>query len=398
MSVSVKEIASIMRGYGTLTANPEWEKAAKLQDLWFGLDRHVATPVAPDRFDFAFNAGPDQTGITLAWLQMPVVDTDGRAKAAFDTLQKLVLEEQGDARGFIKDQANKLFETSPSNKVELGAIEWLPNADLRAFHAQRVSNSPVVTSPLLTPLDPLLGTLGGFNFYAIPVGTATKGADGVANVVISRFVVYALDSYDFNGPQELGFFESPDQISKFPNLSNTRIENSQYVTWRDSAEGGGKGGDFLVMTDTKSVGLQLSFAYSPPPTVNGAWLSNDEKHRFSIATDGKTADWTETGTETGIVWRKTLPVTRQGSQWRIERPNNDDEVLKMLGFSDLALREAILKHDPHPSYLVLGLQGPKLAAKWSGMVVKKKASGAFDKLVQPEDPANPARDYTFLRN
>ena len=70
----------------------------------------------------------------------------------------------------------------------------------------------------------------------------------------------------------------------------------------------------------------------------------------------------------------------------------------MLSFQDAALQQAILAHDPHPSFLVLTQQGGGLTAKWSGMRVKKTPQGAFSSLVQPEDPAYPPSDYAFQRS
>jgi hypothetical protein len=185
-------------------------------------------------------------------------------------------------------------------------------------------------------------------------------ADGSVKVDISDFVLYALDSFDFVGTQLLGFFKSPDQVSKSPFDGGTLIANSDYNRWRASAEANGKGGDFLVMTDARTVHLPVSFTFMPPPSANGTWASSDPKRRFALAIKGDLVEWTENGPETGIVYKRTLPVTRQGDQWRIERPNDEIAVLSMLGFQDTVLQQAILNHRPHltPPSSSLGCRVP----------------------------------------
>lgn len=397
MPVSVTQIASIMRAFGQKIANMEWEKAAKLQEIWFGLAAHVAAPTPPDHFDFSVVVWPEQSGITMDWLLRPEVDTDGRAKMAFGILQALAIDSGGDARKAIIAQVTAQFEKTAENSVELGVIKWDRSMDVKAFHAQRVESSAVVTDLGITPIDPLLGGLGSFNFYAVPVGTAKRAADGTVAVHVTDFVTYVMDSFDFEGLQPLGFFALPDSISKTPFDGGWPITNGTYGDWRNGAEAKGKGGDFLLVTDAKTVHTPVVFAFTEKPTISGTWRSTDANGRFSLAIKGDSAEWTETGPETGLVYKKTLPVVQQGPEWRIERPNNDLAVLRMLGFQDAALQQAILARDPHPSFLVLRLQGPILATKWSGMRVKKTPQGTFQSLVQPEDPAYPPGDYLFTR-
>lgn len=394
MTISVKDVAAIMQAFGRTNGNAEWEKAAKLQDIWFNYNEHVTTPVPPDIFDFTNIAWPSMTGITIEWLLRSDVDRDGRVKMAFGMLQGIVLDEHGEVRSNLKAMINSLFERTAKNTVELGAIKWSPNVDVKAFHAQRVAFTSVVTDPLSTPIDPLLGTMGSFNFYAIPVGRARKHANGAVTVEITDFVLYALDSFDFVGVQPLGFFKSPDQISKSPFDGGTLISNADYNIWRNEHK---KGGDFLVMTDCRTAHLPVRFEFTPPASINGTWRSTDPKGRFEIAVNGNTVEWTEIGLETGIEYKKTLRSTHQGEQWTIFRPNNDVAVLKMLGFTDPTLQQAILNHEPHASFLIIKLQGSGLTAKWHGLRVQKTPQQAFKKLIQPEDPSYPPSEYSFSR-
>ncbi len=397
MPVSVTQVAPIMRAFGQKNLNMEWEKAVNLQEIWFGLTGHVAAPTPPDSFDFSVVVWPEQTGITMDWLLRPDVDTDGRAKMAFGILQALAIDPSGNARKAIIEQVTALFERTAASSIELGAIKWSKDMDVKAFHAQRVESSAVVTDLGTTPIDPLLGGLGSFNFYAIPIGTAKRAADGTVAVHITDFVTYVMDSFDFEGFQPLGFFAPPDSISKAPLDGGWPITNGDYRDWRSSVEAKGKGGDFLLVTDAKTVHTPVAFSFTPKPTITGTWRSTDAKGRFSLTIEGESAKWTEIGSETGLVYKTNLAMVQQGADWRIERPNNDLTVLRMLGFQDATLQQDILTHNPHPSILVLRLQGTSLAAKWSGMRVKKTPQGAFQSLVQPEDPAYPPSDYLFAR-
>ena len=395
----VPKIGSIMREFGKQTNNLEWEKAAKLQDLWLSFPRHVASPVAPDVFDYSVLAWPAQTGITVDWILKSEVDSDRRAKTAFDALKNnIVTDPDGKMRSVIEKQVNRMFASTAANTVQLGSLKLAPGVDLRAFHAQQVQKS-TVEEAVTTPLDPLLGALGAFNFYAIPVGQAQKLADGTVRVAIDNFLIYVIDSFDFEGLQLLGYWKLPDKIAKQPFEGSMPITNGVYRDYRNSPAANGKGGDFLVVSDTRTEPLLKSFAFAPEATVNGTWASSTasstQKPRFVLAINGNSVEWTETGPETGIVYKKTLNLTKQGDMYRIERPNNDVEVLKMLGFQNPALQQAILNNNPHPSFLLFQLQNGRLVARWSGIRVKKTPQGGFQSLVQPEDPAYPPTGYTF---
>lgn len=393
----VPQIGSIMRTFGTKNNNPEWEDAAKLQDLWLTFPKHSAMPVSPEPFDYSHAAWPMQTGITIDWILKNNVNGDGRAQSAFMMLQaNLVSDAAGEMQAVIQKQVNRLFASTAANTVQLGNLKWAPGVDLKAFHAQHAQRIKVTSDYLTTPIDPLLGALGTFNFYAIPVGQARKRADGKADVKIDDFVIYVIDSFDFEGDQKLGFFKTPDVISKNP-LDGTLITNETYRNYRASAVASGKGGDFLVVTDTRTVHLPKTFTFMPELTINGTWTSSDVKQRFEIAINGSNVEWTEKGLETSIVYKKTLSIAQEGDGWRILRPNNDQEVLKMLGFGDANIRQEILNAGPQPSILRFKLQGSQLVVKWHGIRVKKTPQGAFQSLVQPEAPGNTPGDYTLTR-
>ena len=396
MAVSITRVAAIMRAFGAKKNNAEWEQGALLQDIWFSNSSHTASPIAPDLFDFSNVAPPDQTGIRIDWILQDSVDADGRARKAFAHLQSLIREDNPDVREFIERHVNQGFAETAENTVELGAVGWSAGEQARAFHAQRVAFSSVVTQLATTPIDPLIGSLGSFNFYAVPVGVARRKVDGTVSVEIGNVVVYVLDSYDFEGEQALGCFEEPDEISRDA-LAGTVIWNADYRNWRNSPEAQNKGGDFLVMSDAKTMPLPLNFSFTPAPTANGTWVTTDAKHRFKLAIRGNRVEWTETGPETGQVLTRTLELTAQLDGWRIERPNNENEVLKLLGFANAELRQAILANGPRKSTLMLKPNGSTLDAVWRGIRVSKSPDGKFKSLTQPDDPANLPGNYNLQR-
>lgn len=393
----VPQVGSIMRGYGKTEKNPEWEQAAKLQDLWLNQNKHTAAPKPPDVFDFSVVNRSDTTKITLDWILKKEVDSDGRAQKAYDELKKAIADDPGKKmQAAIEKQVNRMFTTTSANSVELGSVKLDAKTDIRAFHTQHVQFRGV-TESITTPIDPLLGALGSFNFYAIPTGNVEKLADGTCRVDITEFVIYVIDSFDFVGEQKLGYWKAPDSIAKTPFGGGTEITNKSYRDYRDSPAANGKGGDFILITDTKTEKIVKTFTFTPEATANGTWVSSDAKKRFALAIKEESVEWTETSPETGITYKTTLKVTKKGDEWRIERPNNTAEILKMLGFQDAKLQDAILKSDPHPSTLVFQLQKSQLLAKWSGIRVKKTPKGDFSSLVQPEDPAYKPSDYTLVR-
>lgn len=394
MAISVHDVPRIMRQHGVTQANAEWEKAAKLQDRWFAGAAYTAQPVAPNRFDFTHVGWPEESGITLDWILRADVDQDSRAKTPYGILQGAVVANEGAELAELKARVDELFNATAANTVELGALRVPAPDKLQAFHAQRSAFSSVETDKLNTPIDPLLGTLGSFNFYAIPAGRAIKRADGGVKVDIDAVLVYALDSFDFNGDQWLGFFAEPDRIAKDPFDGGSLLNNTDYRAWRTANQ---KGQDFLVMSDVRTLPLRFSFDYTPAPTLNGTWRSTDPASRFLLAINGDEAEWTETGPDTGLVYRNNFPVVQRGTNWHILRPNDDPAVLTMLGFKGNELQQAILESTPNQSSLVLTTQGPELSAKWSGIRVQKTPEGKFKKLIQPDDPAYPPSAYTLRR-
>lgn len=409
----VPQIGSIMRAYGQDKNNPEWDKAATLQDLWHTFPVKQAetqpvpgtNPVKYEPFDYRVSyAWPAQTGIDMDWIFKPQTVGNNRAKAAYDLLKERVANDaSGKMKAAILAQVNRMLTRTGANTVNLGSIPLTPGVDLRAFHFQQVQFSAVETSwtDALAVPDPLLGALGTFNFYAIPVGTATRQNDGTVKVQINSFMTYVIDSFDFTQQdQHLGYFRLPDvvsisPVSGFPPGSNTKMENKSFRLFREAsiANGTPKGGDFLVITNTRTEPWTKQYTFTPQVNLDGSWTSNDARTRFDLTITGNHVRWIERSPEVGntLVHDVSLTMSKVGDSWRIERPNTSHEVLKVLGYGDEAKRNAILAKGPQPSTLVFKPLNGKLVATWSG--IRYTDAG---QLLQPGAPGNASASYTLV--
>lgn len=129
--------------------------------------------------------------------------------------------------------------------------------------------------------------------------------------------------------------------------------------------------------------------------LGGTWSSSDDSHRFGLTIDGPKINWTERSATGSLTKAITAKAAANENSIRLERPNTD-EVLSLLGFSDAALRAEILAAAPQPSYLILRpTSDGLLGGEWHGLVVKKKANGHLDSLVQPVSV--PAKQFAFVR-
>ena len=129
---------------------------------------------------------------------------------------------------------------------------------------------------------------------------------------------------------------------------------------------------------------------------NGTWKSNDATKRFELTVSGSTAQWLERRPNGAVLTRaaKLMATMSGGNVYRIERAN-DDEILQFLEFPDAFLRQEILAANPQPSFILLTRQGDKIIGEWHGLLVKKKANGHLESIVQPKDMTG--KNFEFSR-
>jgi hypothetical protein len=102
-------------------------------------------------------------------------------------------------------------------------------------------------------LDGLTAALGKFTFRICVAGTVEPRPkkSGGHLVTINEIGVYVRDSFDFNGMQFLGFWNSnTNKVAMLDLTVCDRVWNSDFRQWRTA---NGKGGDFEIFSDMKRV-------------------------------------------------------------------------------------------------------------------------------------------------
>lgn len=255
----VRKIPQIMRNIGE-----EWDVAANFQVRWLNNEATIVeSPLNQD----AFNANPNTSSISIDWILQDSVDTDNRAQEAFDQLTDVDYLFSDAGRDVLAGKLNERLEDEPVGTVIEFGVE---GTSAEALDSQQTQLSSVVTQPDspfdlldlisaptafdLTPIDPLLGALGDFSFYAIPIGEAEKVSNDEIRVTATGVGIYALDIFEFSGFQYLGYWDEPNEASRFPDIGGTPVFNS---TYRDYREQTGLGEDFIIVSNVVEESLQL---------------------------------------------------------------------------------------------------------------------------------------------
>ncbi len=218
-------IPGIMRSKG-------WNNGARLMEEWF------AAPANAD----PSKGTPDTTTIRMdTW-----VLTFPRAKEVYDGMLSEKI--------YCNDPAKRLIVKKLKTEGKLGTAR-------NSF--QVISNERSVGS-LDDPLDDMFAALAKFTFQILVKGFVAPKSPSEHVVTIEEVGVYVQDSYDFNGPQNLGNWDpTTNFVSKNPFDKGTWVTNGDFRDWRDTH---GKGGDFLVFSDTKVTKLSV-----PVTFVAEAW-------------------------------------------------------------------------------------------------------------------------------
>lgn len=228
-------LSSITKIPGIMRAN-KWFNGAALMDEWF-----AGPPTAMPAY-----TTPDTTTINMdSW-----VLTFPRARTVFDTM--------------VRDKVWMSAAAKPIFASRLTAMGIGPNAELsrdissKSAEDQHPLHVNLKQVPTVTTLDDMDAALGNFSIYVVPLGFDVEPAVGKQRVTLYTVGFHAMDSYDFNGRQVLGWWdEASNTASGFPMLSGTEADNGDFRDWRTANK---KGGDFLVYSDVKEVSI------SPPDT------------------------------------------------------------------------------------------------------------------------------------
>lgn len=127
--------------------------------------------------------------------------------------------------------------------------------------------------------------------------------------------------------------------------------------------------------------------------LDGTWTSNDPNSRFKLTVNGDQVQWAEKAATGQTLVRTTTLARQPGKGYRLERAN-DAAVLTFLGLSP-SIQSAVQAAGPQPSFLMLRVDGDRLAGQWNGLLVIKDNQAHFKELKQPG--TTPPKAYTFIK-
>lgn len=111
----------------------------------------------------------------------------------------------------------------------------------------------------IVELDGLLAALGRFRFRVCVAGAV----DG-DRVTINKVGVCVVDSYDFEGDQDLGVWDYESKKAYIYYPGKQLVTNADFRNWRTKHQ---RGGDFLVYSDTKVTALERPDTFSIQETL-----------------------------------------------------------------------------------------------------------------------------------
>lgn len=227
-------------GLTTITAIPKimraktWLNGATLMERWFT----GASAVKP-----AY-ATPDLSTVQMdTWvLKFP------RANAVFNAMIS--------GKVWSNDQARPLMATRLTSLGLLparGSICFdLSYKDVIEQHKLHV-NFRQVSSSMWDPLDDMVAALANFSIYVTPLSGEIVPEAGRARIKLTRLGFHIMDSYDFEGSQDLGYWdEKKNEVSTHFFIGGTPVGNDTFRKWRTDH---GRGSDFQVYSDVKIVNL-----------------------------------------------------------------------------------------------------------------------------------------------
>lgn len=223
---SITNIPAIMR------AN-KWNNGAALMDKWF-----AGPPTVKPVY-----TTPDTTTIKMdAW-----VLTFARAKTIFDAMVREKVWMNDSAKPIFATRLRALGMFSPT----IGRCFDISNKNVQDQHALHVNFRQVALGMMSTTLDDMEAALANFSIYVTPLAFDVTPESGKFRISLSQVGFHVMDSYDFEGDQDLGYWdESANEASAVFLLHGTDVTNATFRQWRTDNS---KGGDFLVFSDVKKV-------------------------------------------------------------------------------------------------------------------------------------------------
>ena len=219
-----------------------WQQAAALMKKWFSRPASVK----PN-----YSQPPDLDTVKMEWL----LKTSSVARNVYDNLVRDKIWANRPAQQAIAAQLRR--------KGVLLRGGRFGNLDLSVdkLHPDHINHRPVDYPNFSSDPDGVFAAFHDFAFY-VTVGGEVAPIENTSawRVSITEIGVYAMDSFDFEGVQPLGWWDdSNDSFSVHPfhpdpSSSFELITNRSFRNWRSEKK---KGGDFLVFSDLKFISLAV---------------------------------------------------------------------------------------------------------------------------------------------
>lgn len=121
------------------------------------------------------------------------------------------------------DVRNK-FNANPSTNAVNLATKYGTGISIEAYYKQYFNNRVGQSGGGAYPaMDAVTAAFGGFSFYVVPLGTATRTSDGKYMIKFKEIAIHVVDSFDFNGELQLGCY-------KWPNVVNPPMSSGECVS------------------------------------------------------------------------------------------------------------------------------------------------------------------------
>jgi hypothetical protein len=250
---TIEDIPTVMRD------KKSWPVAAALMARWFaGAEKKMtdkektgATPARDYPKEFV-----DTKTVTMEWIR-----TFARGDAGYKALKSKLSTPA--AQAVLKTKAgakSRVIKNAP-DPVELHS-DW---------QFQRL----VVENPNTTSLDEMNGALANFGLYAAVLEGSVS--EKPPQIKITKVGIYMRDTYDFNGAQYLGHWNSSGvgvdrgsltayflfgkeshSSSDFADIGTAKpVNNSDYENWRTAHS---KGGDLMIFSDVVTETVDITIA------------------------------------------------------------------------------------------------------------------------------------------
>ena len=239
-----------------ILGNRGWSLGKEYLNLWIDSDVVIKNK-AINSIDWTI---PTRRSVPTSWFLDPKNASDTRIIDVYNSF----IQPNADgfwttaAKNVLTSRLRDRFNANPSaTSIDL-AVPYNEGMSIETYHKQQF-NFRIGQSGLIyyTALDGVTAAFGKFAFYAVPLGTAIKTSDGKYKIKFKQIAVHVVDSFDFNGDQELGCYAWPDKVRP-PKTFGECVSNETYSWYRRMKA---RGGDYNIFTTPKVETLEKSVTY-----------------------------------------------------------------------------------------------------------------------------------------